>query len=154
MKLIFELPEPWVATNHEDRVRWGRMDTGVIIDVGPLEPLPDDRKAWGERIVYRSVPTGGFVTQTDIYTGEMTRGWVATVVTTVVQDPARQPLFAEINYVFELVYYGGVITCRIPRGESRRYEDDLRPQITEAIMDAHPDFTRGDVACIHELYAM
>jgi hypothetical protein len=154
MNLVVTLPEPWVVTSVGDRLRWSRPDTGVVVEVSPLEPLPDDRKAWGEKIVYRSVPVGGFVNQTDIYTTEMTRGWAATVVTTIVGDTARQPLFAEINFVFELVYYGAVVTCRIPRGESKRYEDELRPSITEAIMDAHPDFTGGEVACVRELYAI
>ncbi len=154
MKLNLTLGEPWIEKRVGDRYRWERPDTGVVVEVSDLEPLPDDRKAWGEKIVYRSVPPGGFVQQTDILTTEMTRGWLATVVTTIVQDAARQPLFAEMNYVFELVYYGAVITCRIPRGESKRYEEELRPAIAEAIMDVHPDFTGGPVASVRELYTM
>ncbi len=152
MYTVFELPAPWQSAEQGDIAVWTRPDVGIRVEVDALRPLPDDRQAWGQRVLGRHLPEGGTLQQTEIVNSNNQKGWPATVVSTLIRDAGGAVVEVRISVFYEFVYYGAVLVCRIPTADAKRYEDELKPAILEAMLSAEPVFRGPEVAGVGELW--
>ncbi|MFN0253813.1 MAG: hypothetical protein ACKV2T_43505 [Kofleriaceae bacterium] len=153
MKLTFVPPDGWLTVVTPELTMHSLAGTSVRIEVLPLIPLPDDRRAWGENILRRHMPANGSVQQVHIADATTELGWPLTLVTTVLRDAAGVPVEGQLAAVFELLYYGGVIVCRTEPADAAKWEE-LRPEIFRRLGEVVPDFTTDEVERIDSLYDM
>jgi hypothetical protein len=151
---VLRLPAPWAVRREGPLSIWTQEGTGVRVEVDPLVPLPDDRKAWGERVLGRDLPPGGAVTQTDLVNTTGSAGWPATVVSSVVRDAAGVAVEARTTFFYEMLLHGVALVCRVPAVDVQRWEQELRPILVEAMLAAEADFRSAEVAHIGELWEM
>lgn len=141
MKLLLAMPAPWTETVTSKGTTWTRPDASVRVELGPLIPLPEDRKGWGETVIYAAVPPGGAVRQVDIVDTKTKRGWPATVVSLAYRDAAQQGAEFRVVMFLEILYYGATVSCVVPKEEIARWESEWREAIIPLLQDVDVDLT-------------
>ena len=154
MRMIFSLPAPWESSPSGRLVVWKHPDTNIQIEVDPVGPLPDDRKAWGERVLYRNMPEGGSLEQTEILNSTNHQAWPVTIVSTLIRNKDKDGAEVRVSMFYEFVYFGGVVVCRIAGDAVERYESEFRQPILDAMMSVAPEMRDAKVANIDELWDM
>jgi hypothetical protein len=149
MKTVVAPPEGWSAVAGEGG-RWQAPGGAAWLEVDPLEPLPDDRKGWGDRVLRRGVPSGGALEQVGLANSATELGWPVTVIATVVRDADGNPIEHRLSGFFEFLLYGGVVVFHARDAETFA---ELRAHIMERVIgQASPDLRGRELARIDELY--
>lgn len=152
MHTIFDLASPWTSAPVGGVLVWRRPDSRIRVEVDPLGPLPVDRKTWGEQVLFRNLPEGGSVRQTEILNAVNHKGWPATVVSTAALDADENAVESQITVFYEFLYFGTSIAVIIPADEVERWEDELRESVVDQMLSAEPSFETDDVANVAELW--
>jgi len=116
---------------------------GIVVEIGSLGPLPDDRDAWVAAALALPRPQDGTVRR--IETGVRTHavGWPVTIVTANVADADGVEVERRVVLLFELLVLGALVRCRIaPQGHAH-WDAGFGETIIEAMLVA-PIRLRGD----------
>lgn len=152
MKLLLTLPAPWIEAATDQGSIWTRPDSTLRVELGLVVPLPEDRKAWGEQVIYGAMTPGGSVKQVDIVDTKTRRGWPATVVSLAYRDALHEPTEFRVVLFLELLYYGSVVTCVVPKAESESWESQLRAEVIPLIQEVDVDFSSEQPAHLKDIY--
>lgn len=137
MRLVLPLAPPWVESS--DGSTWTHPDTTIRVEVGPLIPLPDDRKAWAERVCYAPIPAGGSVQQVNITDTKLDKGWLSTVVSLVYRTADKERAEFRVVFFMEITKHGAVVSIVVPYSEIEPWETIWRPVLVAAIQQVDTD---------------
>jgi hypothetical protein len=141
MKLVLPLAAPWIESSTPDGATWTHPETQIRVEVAPLIPLPDDRKAWAERVCYAPVPTGGSLQQVSIADTKLEKGWLSTVVSLVYRNSEKERTDFRVVFFMEVGKYGGVVSIVVPYTEIEPWEATWRPALVATIQQIDTDQT-------------
>ncbi len=151
MHLVLTFPASWTVLELDTGLRCavapGHPGTpDLLIDVGPLFPLPEDAEAWTDAALNQDVPPGAVVERTESTPATTALGWPVKLVhaRVMVEEAGGKRAVAErrLSALYSFNEWAGHAVARATDGP--RWEAHLA-EIMEALRSGRPDWSGPDV---------